>query len=594
MKRFIQNNSTLIFFIFGFGVSMLAFYLALQDIPFSLIQHALFQANWFFVLMTFVSVIANILAKTFRWQVLLGEEGKKIPFHQLLVLLMMGQLWNQVYPIRVGDIGRAWMYDSAGSNKIFILSTVAVEKLLDTIAYGILVIVSLGFITLPPQMHVPTYFLILLAFGFMLVVLAFTWRGNFSFHRWIGFFSWLPAGIQRILFRWIKSVAESFHILRTNWRSAFVTTLLIWLTALGNIYCVFWALSIQFSLPIDSLKAMILLLVTLQIGITLPSAPLTVGVFQYICKFVLQIFGVEGAVGVTFGVLLQLITMLPIVFIGSFGAIITWNKTYKTNKNRTRQESNDMDSNAEVNRPGRVEILGVNVSCLTKSDLIRTLIGWAKDLQPRSVLYANAHTLNLAYNDHFLQQVFNSADIVFADGFGVVLAARFLHATRLEKLVCRVWVEDFCTQAAEENLQLFILAGKPGVAEEAGQSLIRRIPGLKIVGSQNGFFLEDDIPGIIEKINHSQPSVVFVGLGSPNQEIWLSKYRNQISAKLCVVVGAYFDYLAGYEKSVPEWLDYLGLEWFWRLIVDPFGKWRRYLIGNPRFAMRVLKQKFSR
>ncbi len=241
----------------------------------------------------------------------------------------------------------------------------------------------------------------------------------------------------------------------------------------------------------------------------------------------------------------------------------------------------------------KIRILKVFVSRLNRLDLIEKVVKWSKQAQPRSVLYANAHTLNLAYHDLNLQSALNTADLVFADGISVVWAAKFLHGVALEKLVCRVWVELFLARAAAERINIFILAGRPGVAESAAQSLRSNLPELSIVGTCSGFFQPEEAPGIIQVINNSHPQVLFLGMGSPFQELWLAKYRDQITVPVCCTVGAYFDYHAGLEKTVPEWLNRFGLEWLWRLSLDPQGKWRRYLLGNPLFLFRLLKQKFT-
>ncbi len=244
------------------------------------------------------------------------------------------------------------------------------------------------------------------------------------------------------------------------------------------------------------------------------------------------------------------------------------------------------------NKP-KVPILDVGVSLLNKAELIEIVVKWAQGSQARSVMYANAHTLNLAFQDSGFRTVLNASDMVFADGIGVVWAARFLHNVWLEKLVCRVWVESFLARAAAERLSIFILAGKPGVAEAAAKQIRQKIPSLQVVGTHHGFFQTNEVPDLLSKINASQPDIVFLGMGSPFQEKWTAEHRRQIAAPVCCTVGAYFDYQAGLETPVPEWLNRLGLEWLWRLLVDPMGKWQRYVVGNPLYIWRVLNQKFK-
>ena len=239
----------------------------------------------------------------------------------------------------------------------------------------------------------------------------------------------------------------------------------------------------------------------------------------------------------------------------------------------------------------KIRILNVGVSRLTRTELVELVVKWSRADQKRTLLYANAHILNLACNHLALQKALNTADLVFADGVGVVWAARILHRAVIEKLVCRVWVELFFSQAVQTQRKIFILAGKPGVAEIACQVIRQKFPGIQIVGTHHGYFRPEDTQELINRINASLPDLLFVGMGTPNQELWLSQHREQISAPVCCAVGAYFDYHAGLEKSVPEWINRLGLEWLWRLALDPKGKWQRYIVGNPRFVFRILQER---
>jgi N-acetylglucosaminyldiphosphoundecaprenol N-acetyl-beta-D-mannosaminyltransferase len=201
--------------------------------------------------------------------------------------------------------------------------------------------------------------------------------------------------------------------------------------------------------------------------------------------------------------------------------------------------------------------------------------------------------MNLAFKDRKYRAILNDIDLVYADGIGVVWAAKFLKDRQLEKVTGRDWIHDFCALAVNHNLRLYILAGKPGIAKAAQKNLEQQYPGLQIAGSQPGYFDEYNTPKIISEINRAAPHVLLVGMGVPQQEIWLAAHRDQIDAPVCWAVGALFDYVAGVEPPVPGWLNRLNLEWFWRLLIDPIGKWQRYLIGNPLFLYRILLQKLG-
>lgn len=230
---------------------------------------------------------------------------------------------------------------------------------------------------------------------------------------------------------------------------------------------------------------------------------------------------------------------------------------------------------------------------LGRGELLETVAEWVRQGQPRTVHYTNAHCLNLAYRDGKYRQILNRADLVYPDGMGAVWAGKFLAGCQMEKLTGADWIDDFCARAVQQGWRVFLLGGKMGVAQAAAEQMQSRHPGLVMAGISAGFFDDLDAIQIIKKINANLPHVVFVGMGAPRQEKWLAAWRSQIEAPVCWTVGALFDYLAGRERRVPAWLNRLGGEWLWRLAMDPGGKWRRYIIGNPLFMLRVLRQKLK-
>lgn len=241
-----------------------------------------------------------------------------------------------------------------------------------------------------------------------------------------------------------------------------------------------------------------------------------------------------------------------------------------------------------------VEILGVPIACITREGLFHTVFTWAAQAEKRTICYANAHVLNTAKNDHSLLSILKQADLVYADGISVVLAGRYLYNITLEKLTARAWIHDFAARAAKNGTKLYLFGGMQGVSQRAATQLNLAHPDLQIVGCEAGVFSPDQEKSIVDQINQAQPDILFVGLGSPLQEKWMERNRHALVVPVCWGVGALFDYLAGDEKPVPARIDQLGLEWLWRLGMNPRGKWMRYLLGNPLFLWRILRQKANR
>ena len=243
----------------------------------------------------------------------------------------------------------------------------------------------------------------------------------------------------------------------------------------------------------------------------------------------------------------------------------------------------------------KVNILDVQVACLSMQGLLDQVQNWIESGSgAHTILYANAHCLNVACQDVDYQHILNQADLVLADGVSMVWGSRALGGCRLEKLTAVVWLHNFCQRFANSDWRIYILAGRPGVAEQACLNLAYQYPGLNFVGCSDGFFSQKCLADVVQEIAELAPQVVFVGMGTPLQEKWLAAHRADIPAPVCWASGALFDYVAGLEHRAPDWVDVLGLEWFWRLLEDPGGKWRRYLIGNPLFVYRVLRQKMLR
>ena len=240
-----------------------------------------------------------------------------------------------------------------------------------------------------------------------------------------------------------------------------------------------------------------------------------------------------------------------------------------------------------------VNILDVNVSCLDINGIFACVKEWVEGDQRRTILYVNAHCLNIASEDTYYRRLLNQADIVYADGISVVWSSSILGGCKLQKNTGADWIEDFCYFAEQESIRIYILAGGEGVALKAKDNLLKSYPAIKIVGYSDGYFKNKSEVQVQSEIRVLSPQVLFVGMGTPHQERWIYEHREEISAPVCWGVGALFDYVAGIESRVPPWMGRVGLEWFYRLIVDPAGKWERYIIGNPRFVTRIIRQKLG-
>ena len=206
------------------------------------------------------------------------------------------------------------------------------------------------------------------------------------------------------------------------------------------------------------------------------------------------------------------------------------------------------------------------------------------------VLNVNAHCLNLCYADPALRGFFNAADVVFCDGAGVMLAARLLGRRIPERITYADWAWDLAAFAAAEGFSLFFLGARPGAAGAAAKRLKERHPELKISGVCDGYC---DRSAAVREINAAAPDILLVGLGMPLQERWLMENRSRLEVGVALTGGAVFDYVSGRLRRGPRLLTDNGFEWLARLLAEPRRLWRRYLLGNPLFLVRVLRQRLD-
>jgi N-acetylglucosaminyldiphosphoundecaprenol N-acetyl-beta-D-mannosaminyltransferase len=239
-----------------------------------------------------------------------------------------------------------------------------------------------------------------------------------------------------------------------------------------------------------------------------------------------------------------------------------------------------------------VEVLGVQVACLTVHELLQQAVSWANQREMnKTIMYVNAYCLNQASQNKAHLDALASADLVYPDGISVVWSSKLLGGCRLEKITGADWIDQFCELTVSNGLRIYILAGKPGVARRAAEALEGKYPGLLIIGACDGYFIEKTEEQAIADIQVTSPHILLVGMGTPTQELWLARHRQQLGVPVCWAVGALFDYVAGIEPRAPAIFNQLALEWLWRLFIDPRGKWKRYLVGNPVFIYRVFRQK---
>jgi N-acetylglucosaminyldiphosphoundecaprenol N-acetyl-beta-D-mannosaminyltransferase len=238
----------------------------------------------------------------------------------------------------------------------------------------------------------------------------------------------------------------------------------------------------------------------------------------------------------------------------------------------------------------RATVLGIPLDACSEEQLVHTVEAWIDDGDQRFAVPVNGHLVNLANADRELADILRHSGLNYADGQAVVWAARMLG----KAVPCRLCTTDVIPSLAANwalrGFSVFLLGGTPGVAKDAARLLQIQHPGLKIAGTHHGYFDQQDAAGIIELINRSGAEILMVGLGNPHQEKWVWRYLDALAPNAILTCGGLFDWLSGRKRRAPAWMYRNGLEWLYRLLLEPRRLFVRYVVGNPRFCLLVASE----
>ncbi|MFZ5450629.1 MAG: WecB/TagA/CpsF family glycosyltransferase [Thermodesulfobacteriota bacterium] len=238
-----------------------------------------------------------------------------------------------------------------------------------------------------------------------------------------------------------------------------------------------------------------------------------------------------------------------------------------------------------------INILGVPVAVLDMDSLLARLQELLAAPGCAVAYGVNAHSLNLASQQADFHKALLGADLVYADGASLLLAARIMGGFLPEKLTTTDIWPRLCQLAVDRGTRFFLLGGESGLAERARDKALEEYPGLQIVGAHNGYFdLEDERP--VKRINAAAPDVLWVGMGDPRQMLWTEAWKNHLQVKLILTCGGMFKIISGELDRLPHHWRQRGCEWIYRLWQEP-RNWRRYLLGLPAFGFRILASRLQ-
>jgi N-acetylglucosaminyldiphosphoundecaprenol N-acetyl-beta-D-mannosaminyltransferase len=246
--------------------------------------------------------------------------------------------------------------------------------------------------------------------------------------------------------------------------------------------------------------------------------------------------------------------------------------------------------------PSPTRLFDIDVQTAPPAELLRRILGFTQVGGRHRVAYVNAHVLNQSFSNPELRTALQASDLTYCDGYGVRLAARVIGLPVPHRMTGADWIWGFASLCQRHDRSMYLLGSDPGAAADAAAALRRWYPRLVVQGTHHGYF-EMEGPHserVLEHVAEHRPDVLLVGMGTPQQELWVDRYFERLDAGVVWTVGALFDYVAGRTPRAPHWLADHGFEWVFRLAVEPRRMWRRYLLGNPAFLWRVWEERRRR
>ena len=236
----------------------------------------------------------------------------------------------------------------------------------------------------------------------------------------------------------------------------------------------------------------------------------------------------------------------------------------------------------------RVNLLDIKIDALSMEETVERVAGLFRNNRPFRVMTLNPEYLYQARFDRELLDLARRADLVTADGEGIVWACRVAGCPVPERVTGIDLMLKLLERASLSGWSVYLFGAAPGVAIAAAERICQEYPGLRIAGSRHGYFQSGEESRIAQEIKETRPDLLFVARGPPKQEISIDRYLEKTGAGGAIGVGGSFDVLAGRVRRAPRWVRRLRLEWLARLLRQP-SRWRRQMI-LPLFAWTVLKE----
>jgi N-acetylglucosaminyldiphosphoundecaprenol N-acetyl-beta-D-mannosaminyltransferase len=225
-----------------------------------------------------------------------------------------------------------------------------------------------------------------------------------------------------------------------------------------------------------------------------------------------------------------------------------------------------------------------SIDCLTREQLALLVVSedFGPSTKPKLLIDVNGHALSLAKTNREYREAIKAADFVHADGgFLVTLSKMLCRFPIPERSATTDLIHDVAKLSSSKHVSFYLLGGDIQTNNRCADILSQKYPKLQIVGRRDGFFSSEDESDVVNEINNLNPTVLWVGLGKPKEQIFSAKWKSEIRANWIVTCGGCFNYITGDYKRAPIWMQRLNIEWLHRMVTNPKKLAMRYLTTNP-------------
>jgi len=241
----------------------------------------------------------------------------------------------------------------------------------------------------------------------------------------------------------------------------------------------------------------------------------------------------------------------------------------------------------------RIDVLGAPLDCVDMAAALEQVEVMLQGQSFNTIIALNPEKVIKSQQDSRLLSWLNNASLVIPDGIGVVVAGRLLNHVEIERVPGSELMPAICERAAQRAYKLFLYGASPQTIERTVEELNCRYPGIQIVGYQHGYLAKEQMAELVDRINQSQANILFVALGSPQQELWMDENAAKLeNIRVCQGVGGTFDVIAGTVKRAPQFFIKIHCEWLYRLLSQPKRLLRQTAL--PLFAYKLLQAFFTK